>query len=110
MSHKALFAFMLLLFSSQAFAESHSQEDIYVTRAGAGTNGGDILVSISPNPTNCLYGGLYFKDSTNEKNFALKVGLAALLSGNSVTIEYTQSADGEKCFGDGVYINKSVVN
>ena len=97
------FTILTLLFSNQVFSASHYFSGMTVVKAGMGDDGATIKLQISPNTTNCTDSTLHFSGSTDQKDFALKVGLAALLSENNVTVLFTQAADGEPCFGDRIY-------
>lgn len=110
MRKNILLTLLTVLFANQVFGASHFLSGISVVKAGMGDNGGTIKLRISPNTTNCSDSTIHFSDSTDQKDFALRVGLAALLSEKNISVKYTQASDGEPCFGDRVYLFPSSGN
>lgn len=94
---------LLLAASGVAVAATHTVSDITPALVGAEGNGVQIHVGITPNPTNCLYSGVYFSGAT-ERNAVLSTALAAKLGGKKLRIIYTQANSGAICIGDSIYI------
>ena len=103
---------LTVLFSSSVF--SITQQYLDVLMAGQSSEGKSAYVRISPNPDQCLGGGVYFNSkpitNSNERDYAnsnsaLSVALLAKTTKTKVRIDYTQpDGAGGQCFGLGIFL------
>lgn len=96
---------MTLCVSTVSFAAEHVKPGLTPTLVGAEGNGTQIHIGFTPNPTNCLYSGVYFGGATAaERNATLSTALAAKLAGKTLRIAYSQASSGAICNGSSIYV------
>jgi len=98
-----------LSLSSVAYA-AVSQSGIKVGLAGLENHnssfyiGKTVYIAITPNPNNCLYGGVYFFDE-KDLNRVLSVAMTAKALGKTVRIDFNQPGGvGTLCSGYSIYL------
>jgi DsbC/DsbD-like thiol-disulfide interchange protein len=103
MNYKAIIICIMSAFVSNV-ANALSHGDLNVVMAGMENHGNRVYVGIEPNPNDCLYGGVYFKDP-GELDMALSIAMSAKLGQQKVRIDYIQvDGEGTVCDGFGIYL------
>lgn len=96
-------------FSAWVFAAT-VQNDISIGVFGSEANGRQVYVGVSPNPNNCLNGGVYFQQLGYGGQFRpaglaniIALAAAAKIADRKIRMDYNISAD-RYCFGEAIYL------
>lgn len=92
-----------LFVSSMAHAEFHNKSNLTIGSVGSEGHGKRVYMAISPNETECAYGGIYFREETEHAE-VLSVALAAKMANKKVRIDYDQSEESKYCTGVSIYV------